>query len=88
VTEFAIEDVHAALLAALAPLLERAGISPSEVDSSFDMFGSGVVDSLELVDLFAKVEQSLGAELSFEDLDFDRLVDLGSSVAEIARILS
>ena len=50
-------------------------------------FGSGVVDSLELVDLFAKIEESLGAQLSFEDLDFDQLTDIGSTVAEITRIL-
>ena len=86
-SDFAAEDVRLALLAALRPLLERAGTSVDEVDARFDMFGSGVVDSLELVDLFAKIEESLGAQLSFEDLDFDKLTDIGSSVGEITRIL-
>ena len=86
-TDFAAEDVRSALLAALEPLLERAAMRVDEVDASFDMFGSGVVDSLELVDLFAKIEDSLGAQLSFEELDFDKLTDIGSSVEEITRIL-
>ena len=75
------------MLSALEPLLERAGLSVDALDASFDMFESGVVDSLGLIDLFAKIEESIGAQLSFEDLDFDKLTDIASSVAEITRIL-
>ena len=48
---------------------------------------SRVTDSLELVDRFARTGESLGAQLGFEDIDFDKLADIGSPVQEITRIL-
>lgn len=70
----------------LAPRLRLLGMAREAVDDDLDLFDSGVLDSLSLIDLLLSVEQRLGHLLDFEALDFTRLVSLGVLVDQLYRL--
>lgn len=70
----------------LAPRLRLLGVAREAVDDDLDLFASGVLDSLSLIDLLMGVEQRLGRTLDFESLDFTRLVTLGVLVDQLHRL--
>ncbi|GEM_PF-2243289 len=70
----------------LAPRLRALGLAREAVDDDLDLFASGVLDSLSLIDLLMSVEQRLGQTLDFESLDFTRLVSLGALVEQLQRL--
>jgi acyl carrier protein len=49
-----------------------------------DLFASGVLDSLSLVDLIARLEAAFGREISLADVELDDLRTLGG----IARMMA
>jgi hypothetical protein len=56
------------------------------VDGSVDVLGTGLVDSLGLVELLVSVEEALGSPLALEEIDFTRMDSLDAIVDEIHRI--
>lgn len=70
----------------LAPRLRVLGMEPEVVGDDLDLFESGVLDSLSLIDLLMSVEQLLGRTLDFESLDFTHMVTLGVLVDQLNRL--
>lgn len=60
------DTVTQPLLMLLRPRLELFGISDSELDSGFDMVKSGLLNSLEFVELVTGLEKRFGIEVDFE----------------------
>jgi acyl carrier protein len=71
----------------LASRLRLLGVAREAVDDDLDLFASGILDSLSLIDLLMSVEQRLGQTLDFESMDFTRLVTLGVLVEQLHRLL-
>lgn len=65
----------------LEPALARAGVDAQNVDDSFNVIDSGVVDSLEFLDLLARLERHTGAHFELYDADPDVLTTIGGLVA-------
>jgi acyl carrier protein len=59
-------DTRKQLMELLGDKLQRIGIRESELGGSFDLVKSGLLNSLEFVDLVATLEKSLGIEIDFE----------------------
>jgi acyl carrier protein len=76
-------EARAALMAALAPVLAEAGVEPAAVGDDFDLIGSGLVDSLGLLELIGELEDRLGIELDFEGADPERLPVVGELIAHV-----
>lgn len=61
------------------------GVAVKEVDESFDLFQSGVFDSMGFVSLIGAIENKFSIEMDFSELepeDFSTLNGLGSVVAK------
>jgi acyl carrier protein len=76
-TPVSAEQVRAFVLASLEPSLREIGVSPNAVEDSFDLHGSGVIDSFGLIELVAAVEEAFSLDIDFEDLDPDDLTVVG-----------
>jgi len=66
------EEIRRQLTDHLQPRLERYGITPGELTGHFDLVKSGLVNSLEFVELITAMEKRLGIEV-----DFDAALDAG-----------
>lgn len=77
------EQVHAAVVDALAAHAERHGLAAGALGRDVDVLGSGLIDSLGFVDMLMDVEEHLGAPLALELLDFERLDSLGAIVDQL-----
>lgn len=58
------------LLSFIATLVDRDGL---EVTSSTELIESGIIDSLNIVNLLGFVEQKTGRSVGLDDLDLDRI---------------
>ena len=56
---------------------------PVEVPEDFDLLTEGVIDSLGLVELIASLEERLGVEVDFAELDADDLTKVGPLAAYV-----
>lgn len=79
-------EMRSAVLAALQSHLRSVGVSPADVDGSFRLLGSGLLDSLAMVDLLVTVEEALGQPLHLEEIDFEHVETLDSLVRELERL--
>lgn len=59
-------DLKEELLGLLASKLDRAGISKEEIRDDFDLVRSGLVSSLEFVEVLAELERMRGIEIDYE----------------------
>jgi acyl carrier protein len=59
-------DIRKSLVRILSPKLERLGISNDELGNHFDLVKSGLVNSLEFVDMVATLEKEYHCEVDFE----------------------
>ncbi len=83
---------HARTPAAVRELLLRAAaeglalleLAPEDVGDDFDLREAGVVDSLGFLELVTALEDQLGIELDFEELDPEQLTTVGPLVAHVA----
>jgi acyl carrier protein len=61
--------------------LQRLSIKESEIGSSFDLVKTGLLNSLEFVDLVASLENLNGTEINFEKaLDTGNFTTLGGLI--------
>ena len=65
--------------------LRLVGVEIDEVDSNFDLIGSGLLDSVSFVDLLMQVEQALGQPIDLAALDFTQLSTLDGLVEQLYR---
>ena len=54
------------IISLIADKLKRLAISDSELTTDFDLVKSGLLNSLEFVDLVASLERTFGMEIDFE----------------------
>lgn len=59
-------EIRKQLLGLLHERLMRIGISENEISAQFDLVKSGLLNSLEFVDLVASLEKSFNTEIDFE----------------------
>lgn len=71
------QNLREHLLGLLHPALMTAGIQPEELDDSFNLVESGLLDSIAFLNLITKLEQILGVQLALFDVDPERLTSLG-----------
>ncbi len=72
------------VLEMLEPALQRASLSPEAVDDDFNLIERGVVDSIEFLDLVARLEERAGVQLDLFDADPDVLTTVGGLVDTLA----
>lgn len=77
------DEIRAAVMDALSRRPSAGGLRPDDLGGDFDLLGSGVVDSLEFIDLLMGVEAALGRPLALEELDFEALDTLDAIVAQL-----
>jgi acyl carrier protein len=75
--------IRRAVLDALEPRAAAMGVPPEDLDGSFDILGSGVVDSLAFVELLLGVETALGRPIELERLSFEELTSLDGLVDQL-----
>ena len=61
-------------------LVEITGVSPNEINDDTDLIESGIIDSLNIVNLLAFIEERNGQRVGVEELDLDQI----QSVKKIA----
>ena len=77
-------DIRHILLATLSTKLSRIGIDPGGLGDDFDLVRSGLVNSLEFVDLVASLEKEFHCEIDFEEgLEKGSLTTIGGLVRSI-----
>jgi acyl carrier protein len=76
-----ISPVKIRLLERLASRLELFDISSSEISDDFDLVQSGLVNSMEFVELVAGLEEDFGVEIDYEKaLEKDDFTTVGGIV--------
>lgn len=82
------EDVREIVTAAVNAQLAGVGLEKQALPDDLDLLSSGVIDSFGLLELIGAVEDRLGIEIDFEQLDAEQLTVVGPFcryVAEAAR---
>jgi acyl carrier protein len=70
-------EIREFLLEQVMERLQVAGVAPEDVDDSTDLLGSGIVDSLGVLELMTVVSDRFGVEDDWEDLDPEVLLVVG-----------
>jgi acyl carrier protein len=74
-------DIRKLLMELLQDKLQRIGIRESELGESFDLVKSGLLNSLEFVDIVATMEKSYFHEIDFEQaLESGELTTIGGLI--------
>lgn len=73
------QEVHSVLIDQVALQLRAHGrdISPSELGDDCDLMLSGLIDSLGMLELTAALDEHLGFELDYEELDPEQMTIVG-----------
>lgn len=72
-----LEEIRALILTVAEPVIADRGSTIEGADDDLDLRASGMIDSLGFIELVAAIEDELGIELDFEDLDPDQITVLG-----------
>jgi methoxymalonate biosynthesis acyl carrier protein len=73
-------DLHWQLMHLFA---SKMNLTVASIDT--DLIGSGLLDSLKLIDLLLQLEQEYGVEISLDDLEVDNFRSIASIAAFVAR---
>jgi hypothetical protein len=74
-------DIRKQVMELLQDKLQRIGIRESELGESFDLVKSGLLNSLEFVDMVASMEKTNLHEIDFEQaLDSGELTTIGGLI--------
>lgn len=77
-------DIRNSLFLILTPKLDRLGIKRDELGNHFDLVKSGLVNSLEFVDMVATLEKEFHCEVDFEKgLEAGDLTTIGGLIKYI-----
>jgi acyl carrier protein len=71
------QEVRALVLSSVEPQLAALGLKPEDTPDDFDLLTQGVIDSLGILELIAKVEKHLGITIDFENLTPEDLTIVG-----------
>jgi acyl carrier protein len=70
-------EVRSLILSSLETRLSGMGLRPDDIPDDFDLLTKGVVDSLAIIELIAKIERHFSIKIDFEDLDPENLTIIG-----------
>jgi len=74
-------EIRQSLMRQLDKKLNRVGIGENELNAGFDLVKSGLVNSLEFVELVASLEKEFKCEIDFESaLEKGQLTTLGGLI--------
>jgi acyl carrier protein len=69
-----VADIRALVFTLLEQRFRLTGIvSPDQIDGAFDLFESGVLDSLAFVELLVGLEERLGVAIDFAELPTNQI---------------
>lgn len=71
------EQVRSLILSHLQVPLNQEGLRPEEVRDDFDLLTEGIVDSQGILELILEVEERLGVQINFEEMDPEALTVIG-----------
>lgn len=71
------EQIHEYILQSLQDQLVAAEVDADTLQGDFDLMNSGIIDSMAFLHLVTGIEDWLGIELDFEDLDPAELTKIG-----------
>ncbi len=71
------EQIHEYILQSLQDQLVAAEVDAGTLQGDFDLMNSGIIDSMAFLHLVTGIEDWLGIELDFEDLDPAELTKIG-----------
>jgi acyl carrier protein len=77
-TPLTADEVRCFLVNRFSASLGAHGLNPSNIDEDFDLFASGIVDSLGVLEMITSVEQHFNISVDFEPLDPAELTVLSS----------
>jgi acyl carrier protein len=73
-----VEDIRTLVFQLLEQRFRLTGIGSSgQLDDSFDLFESGVLDSLAFVELVVGLEERLGIAIDFAELPTNQISNFG-----------
>jgi acyl carrier protein len=79
-------DIKDFILGRLAEKLNRLGVSPAGIGDGFDLVRSGLVSSVEYVELIAGLEAETGVVIDFEEfIDADDFTTVGGLIRIFAK---
>ena len=78
------EAVRAFVVDELTDALDAAGMDADALDGDFDLVGSGLLDSLGMLELIMAVDERFSVEVDYEGLDPERLTVLGAFARHVA----
>jgi len=61
----------------LADALSENNVAESEVTEDLDLMKRGIIDSIDLINLIAGIEEHFNIEVDFEDMDTEQLTIVG-----------
>ena len=76
--------VRAAVYKLLGSRLEDAGLSEQTLDESKSLIELGVIDSFSFVEILTTLQEELGAEIDFMELDPDDFASVEGLVRVVA----
>lgn len=68
-------------------LQSRFSLDTNSLDDDVPLFSSGLLDSLNMVDVVAFIEETIGKTMTPEDLSFENLDSIGQ-ILRFARMLA
>lgn len=71
------ENIREYILESLQGQLVAAEVDPGTLQGDFDLMSSGLIDSMAFLHLVTGIEDWLGLELDFENLDPAELTKMG-----------
>lgn len=70
-SHFSIEEIKTFVIKSLSPYLKRANIMPDIINYDEDLYEKRIFDSLELVEIYAEIEQNYKLAPAFDKLPDD-----------------
>jgi len=81
-------DIRGFILAALGPKLEQVEMSPDAVGDDFNLFTSGLLDSMGFINLLGAVEKEFSVEVDFEELDPEEFSTIRGFIESIKKSMT
>ena len=78
-------EVRDIILGELLPYFDKAGIDPSSFDNDHDLLKSGLMDSLDFLDLVESIEENNGLTFDFTNVKEPDISRLECFLDEIIR---
>lgn len=65
----------------ITAILKNRGVDTENIDKDADFIASGIMDSMAFVNMLLEIENELGIEIDFADMDMDKIGSLNALAA-------